>query len=111
MVNVQKYQWVAIGDTIKDCEKNYVELLNSNGIVSQSVEEQKTAKGVIESIAPIVLEGTTHYYICLKNDENIYDVDMTREELVEVIRCNVGDTITLQYEDGYGINPVTALTR
>lgn len=27
MVNVQKYQWVAIGDTVQECEKNYTELL------------------------------------------------------------------------------------
>jgi len=111
MVNVQKYQWVAIGDTIKECEKNYVELLNTNGIVSQSAAEQKTAKGVIESMAPIVLEGTTHYYICLEKDENIYDVDMTEKALVEIIRFKVGDKITLKYEDGYGINPVSEITR
>ena len=111
MVNVQKYQWVAIGDTIMECEKNYVELLNTNGIVSQSAAEQKTAKGVIESMAPIVLEGTTHYYICLEKDENIYDVDMTEKALVEIIRFKVGDKITLKYEDGYGINPVSEITR
>lgn len=111
MVNVQKYQWVAIGDTIKECEKNYVGLLNTNGIVSQSVAELKSVTGVIEANAMIVLEGTTHYYICLEDDENIYDIDMSNEELVDVIRCQIGDKITIKYEEGYGINPVKELTR
>lgn len=111
MVNVQKYQWVAIGDTIKECEKNYVELLNTNGIVSPTVAELKTATGTIEASAAIVIEGTTHYYICLENDDNIYDVDMSNEELVNVIRCQVGDKITIKYEEGYGINPVKELIR
>ena len=111
MVNVQKYQWVAIGDTIKECEKNYVELLNTNGIVSPTVAELKSATGIIEASASVVIEGTTHYYICFENDDNIYDVDMSNEELVNVIRCQVGDKITIKYEEGYGINPVKELIR
>ena len=111
MVNVQKYQWVAIGDTIKECEKNYVELLNTNGIVSQATAELKTTNGIIEGIAPIVLDGTTHYYICLEKDDNVYDVDMTNTELVDVIRCQIGDKITIKSEYGYGINPVKEITR
>ena len=51
MVNVQKYQWVAIGDTIEECEKDYKELLSTNGIVSQSQGERLEISGVIELIA------------------------------------------------------------
>ncbi len=57
MVNVQKYQWVAIGDTVQECEGNYTQLLNTNGIVSENAEMYKEASGRIVSIAPIVLEG------------------------------------------------------
>ncbi len=32
MVNIQKYQWVAIGDTVKECKKAYNALLSTNGI-------------------------------------------------------------------------------
>lgn len=106
MVNVQKYQWVAIGDTIQECEKNYVRLLNTNGIVSQSVLELKTAKGVIETLMQIVLGGNTHLYICLKNDNNYYDVDLSDQELIEAIRYKEGDSVTFQYEEGYGIHVV-----
>ena len=30
MVNIQKYQWVATGDSIKECEKSYSQLLKTN---------------------------------------------------------------------------------
>jgi len=106
MVNVQKYQWVAIGDTIRECEKNYNELLNTNGIVSASMDSMLTASGKIEAIAPIVLEGTTHYYICLENNEDIFDIDMSQEELIGIVRYKEGDSIKLTYVEGYGLNAV-----
>ena len=109
MVNVQKYQWVAIGDTIQECEKNYNELLSTNGIVSELAGEIKTKTGVIETVAAVSLEGTTHYYICLVNDESIYDIDMTNTELIGIIRYKEGDSITLQYTEGYGLHPVAQI--
>ena len=45
MVNVQKYQWVAIGDTVQECEKNYTQLLSTNGIVSDAVSAGKSITG------------------------------------------------------------------
>ena len=63
MVNVQKYQWVAIGDTIEECEKDYKELLSTNGIVSQSQGERLEISGAIELIALVVFYASTHYYI------------------------------------------------
>ncbi|NLL79896.1 MAG: CvpA family protein [Clostridiales bacterium] len=109
MVNVQKYQWVAIGDTIQECEKNYSELLSTNGIVSPKAEELKKVSGRIVSIAPIVLEGTTHYYICLEGKEDIYDIDMSQESLIGIVRYQVGDTVKFQYTEGYGLQKVKVL--
>lgn len=109
MVNVQKYQWVAIGDTVQECEKNYTELLNTNGIVSSSSEVGKSVTGKIESISPIVLEGNTHYYICLENKPDIYDIDMSDESLIQIVRYQPGDSITLEYLEGYGIHEVRKL--
>lgn len=106
MVNVQKYQWVAIGDTIQECEKNYNELLSTNGIMSQKALEMKEISGKITAIAPIVLEGTTHYYICLENTEDIFDADMSDEKLLKIIRYQEGDRITIGYTEGYGLHSV-----
>ncbi len=106
MVNVQKFQWVAIGDTIQECEKNYNELLATNGIVSQNSQNSLEASGIIEAIAPIVEDGNTYYYIYLKDDENVYVVNATDEKMHRVIRYQEGDRIKLRYEDNYGVNPV-----
>lgn len=106
MVNVQKYQWVAIGDTIQECEKNYNSLLSTNGIVSQNAEDYKSVSGKITAIAPIVIEGTTHYYVCISSTEDIYDVDMSKEELLTIIRYQIGDRVTLKYTEGYGLHSV-----
>lgn len=108
MVNVQKYQWVAIGDTIQECEKDYTELLSTNGIVSKSAEELKSVSGKVEFIAPIVLEGTTHYYIGLEGKKDVYDADMSNQELIGILRFKEGDRITLQYMEGYGVQSVRA---
>lgn len=109
MVNVQKYQWVAIGDTVQECEKNYTELLNTNGIISSSTEDLKSITGKIESISPIVLEGNTHYYICLENSEDIFDIDMQEISLIQIVKFKAGDTITFEYQEGYGLNQVKTM--
>ena len=106
MVNVQKYQWVAIGDTVQECERSYTQLLGTNGIVSESSAAGKNASGKIESISPIVLEGNTHYYLCLEGQEDIYDIDMSNTSLIQIIRYQPGDKITLEYREGYGLNEV-----
>lgn len=106
MVNVSKYQWVAIGDTIKECEKNYIALLNTNGIVNENTEFYQEKSGLIEVISPVVIEGTTHYYICLKDNNEIFDVILSHIEFVDIIKYKEGDTITFVYEQGNGLNEV-----
>lgn len=109
MVNVQKYQWVAIGDTVQECERNYTELLNTNGIVAENTELYKEAAGKIKTISPIVLEGTTHYYICLENKEDIFDLDMSQKELIGIVKYQPGDMIKFKYMEGYGLNSVKVI--
>ncbi len=109
MVNVQKYQWVAIGDTVQECEKNYTELLNTNGIISAGADEVKSVSGEIESISPVVLEGNTHYYVCLKNQDAIFDIDMLDPSLIQIVRYQAGDRITLEYREGYGLCEVKGI--
>lgn len=99
MVNVQKYQWVAIGDTVQECEKAYVKLLATNGITKGAATGvYETARGKIASIAPVVIEGNTHYYVCLENSEEIFDVNVADVTLVEIVKHTVGDMISFEYE-------------
>ena len=99
MVNVQKYQWVAIGDTVQECEKAYVKLLATNGITKGGATGiYETAKGKIASIAPVVIEGNTHYYVCLENSEEIFDVNVADTTLVEIVKYTAKDMISFEYE-------------
>lgn len=111
MINIQKYQWVAIGDTVGECEKNYSELLSVNGIVSQTQARQEEVSGVIEVIAPVVLDGYTHYFICLEGNDAVFDADLSREELYGIVRLKEKDKVTLTYEKGYDLNEIRSFAR
>ena len=47
MVNVQRYQIVAIGDTVPECEEAYISLLNDNNIIAEEGAETQKRSGVI----------------------------------------------------------------
>lgn len=109
MINVEKYQWVAIGDTVQECERNYNELLETNGIENTRAEELKQISGVIEVIAPVVIDGNTHYYVCLEGNDEVFDVDLVNEELLGILRYREGDRISLSYEEGAGLHSVAEI--
>ena len=88
LVNVQKYQVVAIGDTLEQCQESYHQLMESNHILSEGggrTEDQR----IIEKISSIVQEGNTHYYIMLEGDERLFDVNVA--DNLEILRKEVGD--------------------
>ena len=109
MVNVQKYQMVAIGDSVSQCEEQYNQLLLSNGVKKEEVEESvlKTAEGVIEKIAQSVIDGNSHYYIMLQDSELIFDVDVAGT--IDIIRYDVGEPISFSYKEGNKVNKVVEL--
>ena len=73
MVNVQKYQLVAIGDTVSQCEEKYNELLLTDGVIKEEEDkrEVQTMEGTIAKIAQGVVEGKSHYIFFWKNREEI----------------------------------------
>ena len=94
---------------MQECEGNYTELLNTNGIVSENTDLNKEMSGKIDFIAPIVLEGTTHYYVGLENSEDIFDLNMANNDLIGILKYQVGDDITFSYTEGYGLHQVKAI--
>lgn len=104
MVNIQKYQWVATGDSIKECEKSYTQLLKTNGIAAGSGQESKSASGKIGSLMPVNIEGTSHIYFSLEGKEEIFDIDLSNADLLDIIKYNTGDSIRISYLEGD--NPV-----
>jgi hypothetical protein len=113
MVNVQKYQMVAIGDTVAGCKTAYNELLDENGISVTSEDETAdtvgsgTITGTIAKIAQSVVDGNSHYYIMLEDSDQIFDISVV--DFLEIITYNVGDKITLEYQEGEKANTVVGL--
>jgi hypothetical protein len=92
MVNVEKYQIVATGDTIQSCQQKYRELLKNNSI---AVTENKTERitGVIENIKTASIDGTTYYYIKLNAIDSYFALSVKDNQLI--VLKELGNTITL----------------
>lgn len=99
MVNVQKYQIVAIGDSVSSCQDSYQELLLSNGLKEEEKDSRKEEKisGKVEKIAQAVIDGTSHYYLILEGSDEIYDVSVA--DFLEVVKLDLGDSVSLKYKD------------
>lgn len=107
MVNISQYQIVAIGDTVSDCEKVYLELMKSNNITVQDTTKLPKVTGTIKKIAEGVVDGNSHYYILLNNSNEIFDIEVVN--FMNIIKYNVGDTITLNYSEGTVSNTVLGI--
>ncbi|MGI6591131.1 MAG: Tat pathway signal sequence [Eggerthellaceae bacterium] len=98
MIDIQRYQNVAIGDTVSECQKSYKALLASNGVKidnNGSSDGTKTASGVISRMATAVVDSNSHYYVTLKGDDNIYDFPLP--SMLDIVRYKEGDTIKFTY--------------
>ena len=115
MVNIQKYQNVATGDTVAECEEAYRELLESSGISKDAAQEgsqSSTISGKIHRIAQAVLEGNSHFYVVFEEEGQklqiaegesesdlpsplIFDVPVS--EYPEIVAYDVGDELTLRF--------------
>lgn len=112
MLNIEKYQNVAIGDSVLQCESNYIKLLKDNGIVEEQqpeVKETKKVKDIISKIMSVVIDGNTHMYIMLSQSDSIYDVDVSK--YVDIIRYSEGMEITLEYTMDSQLNKVVGIIK
>ena len=109
MVNVQKYQIVAVGDTVSECEAAYTALMYENGIseVQEDDREILTIKAPITKIAQGVVDGNSHYYIMVEGSDDIFDIPVT--DFIDIIRYNAGDEVTIEYREGEQTNTVLSL--
>ena len=97
MVNIQKYQNVAIGDSVSACEKAYVKLLRSSGNASAAAGEASEASGIIKRIVQGVVDGNTHFYVMLENSDLIFDVPLA--DFMEIVKYAEGDKVSFSYEE------------
>lgn len=98
MVNIQKYQNVAIGDTVSACQDAYVKLLNTSGITAGNESDFKTVTGTIQRIAQSVIDCNSHFYLVLNGHSEIFDVPV--QDYLQVVTLQEGDTVTVEYLEG-----------
>ena len=106
MVNVAQYQIVAVGASVLDCERAYIQMLSDRGVTQtdDNPASQGQASGVVEEIRTAVLDGTTYYFIRLRGERVFYSVSAALNR--EVITLNVGDSVQIDYaasDDGASI--------
>lgn len=106
MLDIQRYQNVAVGDTVAACQKNYQALLATNGVAAEGGEAVGVLEqqGTIRSIAQAVVEGNSHFYVTLSETEGIFDFALPG--LIEIVGYNAGDPISFTYVEAEPTNPV-----
>ncbi|MCL1799204.1 MAG: Tat pathway signal sequence [Eggerthellaceae bacterium] len=99
MLDIKRYQNVAVADTVSGTQKAYTQLLVTNGVLT---EEEGTlqagsaeASGTIVHMATAVVEGNSHFYLRLAGDTNIYDFALPA--LLDIVAYGVGDHIEFTY--------------
>ena len=99
MIDIQRYQNVAVGDTVAECQKSYEALLATNGVDTgdSAPSDVKQAKGIIATMAQAVIEGNSHYYVTLQGDSSIYDFPLPG--MLEIVAYSAGDEISFTYID------------
>jgi hypothetical protein len=96
MLDIQRYQNVAVGDTIAAAHRDYLTLLSSSGVEAQvPLVESQVATGTVNRIVPAVIDGNSHFFIVLQGDPNIYDCSIPN--LSQALLVQVGDEVKLSY--------------
>ena len=114
MVNVQQYQIVATGNTVAECESQYIRMLIQNKVLPDGsdtgpISDTETVSGVISDIRSAVLDGTTYYYVSLTDGDGYYRVSAAECEIAVIL--NAGDKVTVQYSKSDGkIQEAVSLT-
>ena len=109
MVNVQKYQVVGIGDTVSECEEEYMKMLLKEGIQKEEEDTREILDltGKITKIAQGVVEGNSHYYIMIEGSEEIFDISVV--DMIQIIKYEVGQEITVEYKASEEVNTVLSI--
>lgn len=107
MVNIEKYTIVAIGDTVTECEKDYISQLKSNNISTTDTNTLPTITGRIAKISEGVIDGNSHYYIMLENSNDIFDISVV--DYIDILRYEIGDVIKLTYTNNDKVNIVLGI--
>lgn len=111
MIDIQRYQNVAVGDTVAECQKAYETLLATNGaLTSGDIADSATfgeAAGVIRTMAQAVVDGNSHFYVTLEGDDRIYDFALP--SCIKIVGYAIGDEISFTYIENDPVNSVSEI--
>lgn len=113
-IDVQQYQIVGTGSTVSDAQKSYITALASDDQVDVDTSkvaestESPTAKGKIDAIQAVVVDGNTRYYLKLKGDSHVYTANVSVSEQLPFYKS--GDTVTVTYSDGDTVREVSSIS-
>ena len=98
MLDVQRYQNVAVGTTVIECQNAYKQLLVTNGVLDgldNQPEATHETEGIIVQITQGVVDGNSHFYVRLSGDNAIYDFALPA--LIDIVAYREGDRISFSY--------------
>ena len=102
MVDIQQYQVLAVQDTLKNTYQSYLtklaNLLHGNGSVAigENKAEYIKVHGIIDRIANDMKNGTTIYYLTIKQNNHIFT--STSELSEKLVLSKAGDSVDVVVE-------------
>lgn len=97
MINVSQYQNVATGQTLKECEANYVKLMKDIGKNTETETAKSHVTDAITDIRTAVINGNSFYFIKLEGFEKTFMISVA--DKTEIVTYNVGDVVTVDFTD------------
>ena len=95
MVNVRQYTIVATGNTLAECEREYIRLLSQNNISTDAVLPETETSGVISEIRTAVLDGNSYYFIRLEGNPVFYSISASAAPIA--VTLDPGDTVSIEH--------------
>lgn len=94
---------------VSQCEENYRNLLGENGIkkAEKDTRDVKKITGKITKIAQAVIDGTHITMLLLEGSDDIFVHRLI--DFIDIVKCEVGQTISLEYKEGDKANTVMSL--
>jgi len=97
MINVSQYQNVATGQTLKECEANYIKLMKNLGKDPIDSKPTQSYSGIITDIRTAVIDGNSYYFFKLDSHEKTFMISVA--DNTEIVTYNVGDVINVFYNE------------
>lgn len=95
LVSVTDYSVVGTGETLASTKADYIRKLIAAGILTSTVELEKTISAPVTKIVSAIIAGDTNYYITLEGDERLFVVPLMVSP--ETVFTQIGDTVTISY--------------